>query len=165
MRLRTFALGLALVASTLVARADEQYTVSFSTYGDSGTYTFLEPSILSSPFTISAADLSSSVQSGDVLAEINLNPTDSSGATCFFSGYGACINLSFSPPGGSGLAGVNEAFTAALTSPGSYTSPDNEVTVSIEPYVAATPEPGSLALLGTAVLGMSGVLRKRLARR
>ena len=164
MRLKLFGVAVFLLSSTLLARADDLYTVSFSVEGDSGTYTFVEPSILTSPFTVNASDLTSSVESGDVLASIFLNPTDSSssGVDCFSSTNGACGELFFSPPGGSGLVSLGGFFGPSLTSPGSYESTSRALSVSIEP-TAATPEPSSLALLGTGVLGFAGVLRKRFA--
>ena len=47
--------------------------------------------------------------------------------------------------------------------PGSLVSEEQTAAVSITPQIAATPEPGSIALLGTGVLGMAGMVRRKFA--
>lgn len=54
---------------------------------------------------------------------------------------------------------------AADTISGYFTDIDNDVTApSNNIPINATPEPGSLALAGTGILGMAGILRRRFAR-
>lgn len=170
MRLRLFGVALFLLSSALLARADVLYTVTYSysnvnlsvfgegTGSTSGTATFTEPSIFmgDGPFVVNVSDMTSSIESGlGSLDRIRFfpSPTD-----CYAA---SCLDVGFALSPGGGLAfGFIPQFDSALTSPGFYESEDGDVSVSITD-LAATPEPSSLALLSTGVLGFAGVLRKR----
>ncbi len=163
-RLRLLPLVLVLAFSSLVARADELYTVAFDLGEASGTYSFVETSIQTAPFTITPDELQSSIQSGATLAAIDFDPTGTGPNSCS-SGVGACLELDFAPSS-DGPGSIVDSFTNPLTSTGFYVSDGDQFRVTISddnPPIAATPEPSSLGLLATGLLGVGGILRRRFA--
>lgn len=85
--------------------------------------------------------------------------------TNFYSGFdlGLCANGNGGgcPGGGESWFTGPQLFSGNELNVGTFAlSSGATVTISNKP-VGATPEPGSLALLGTGVLGFAGVLKKR----
>ncbi|MGA8619001.1 MAG: PEP-CTERM sorting domain-containing protein [Candidatus Sulfotelmatobacter sp.] len=88
-----------------------------------------------------------------------------SGSNWTFNSKTDVFSGSFSGPGGK-----TWYFTETLGTPGAYGS-YNEGSYSFQESnllsgsMTTTPEPGTLALLGTGLFGMAGVLRRKLVRR
>jgi hypothetical protein len=161
--LRTFLFSAALAFSlplvAIPAHADTyQYSISFSYGSNSASAVFDESSIISSSgdTTVDAPFISSSYDIFGVpgtLTAVVVDPLDSS----YCSGvYESCVQLLGSSPFASGLFFPAES----ITSVGTYYDASGSGTLTISD-LSATPEPSSLVLLLTGVVGAGATLHRR----
>lgn len=153
-----------LLSSSLAARADYVYTVTVNDFGNTfydGTVTFDESSILTSNTTIPTADLTLAPGSADITSLV-INPTGNtcSGLTTHTAtGEASCLTIYYATP--PETYGYYTGFSKSTDSVGNYDSLADIVTVSIDPQTSIAPEPSSIALLGTGLLGFMGLLKRR----
>lgn len=160
MRLRFALAAAAMLSASLAAHADS-VTYTFTLPSGMGVYSgvasFTEPSIQTTAFDVLGADISSTTSVA--ITEIFINPT---GSTCggeTVSGDN-CYTFDFAD-GSYGYASL----TAQPLSLGDYTTTAGyaDITLDITSDVAPTPEPSGIALLGTGLLGVAGMVRRRFA--
>ena len=160
MRLKVLTVAAALLSASLAARADDIYTFTFDlpgTYGIQGSYTFDEPSLVTTAGYLSLSDLTS--YSGAAISSFYLDPDY---FTCpYFISPGAASCFEVQPIGGflNSFAG-----TAVLNAPGTYDETASALYVTItgpNSLPAPTPEPSGIVLLGTGLLGVVGMIKRR----
>ncbi|NYF88965.1 PEP-CTERM sorting domain-containing protein [Tunturiibacter empetritectus] len=169
MRLRLFLVAVCLFAINTVAQADVLYTFTISGAPGTllsefnGTATFVEPSILTTTTEISGASLTTTeVFAGARIIDLILDPVSETGCGALgTSDPFGCVQVGFAD----GL-GIAEEYGTLLTSLGTYNGEDvtpngtvdGSTTLSI---TQVTPEPSSISLFGTGLLGLVGVARRR----
>ena len=166
MRLRWLVAAAALLSASLAARADTyNYSFTETQFGNTGNTTavsFDEPAILTSPTRILAADfVSSSTTYPDSVSDVVIYPLYAEDCT---GPPDSCVEVDFSGNDSAAafFPGTN------LTSVGVYTYNANGETATLtitdlSVPTSVTPEPSSIALLSTGLLGIAGVVRKRFA--
>lgn len=179
MRLSFILAATALLSAGLVARADTTYTVdetfsglsavgTITTDGNLGTLSGSD--ILDYTLTVSEGANSATFSDGGSYGEgvfgSNLTATSTGlffnfdgGDSYFGLGQPNVTLLCFGDDGGcngDGSTGVQVYINGTIADSPTLSGTDQIATV------AATPEPSSIALLGTGVLGFAGIVRRRL---
>ena len=158
MQTRLFVIGCFLLIFTLAARADVLYTVT----SENGpiSYSFTEPDILTQYTVIPGSSITATgITTQPFFAE--LDPTGGACSFSYLSPGNECLGLTFE---GGGLVGffseplITLGFHAADLTYGVNGVDIQEVTPPVP-----TPEPSSIVLLSTGLLGTVGVLRRRWA--
>lgn len=180
-KLSTLLAGLALAALPCTSALASSFGFSFSgsTFSGSGTATYV-PTATANQFLVTTGS-GSLTYAGNTYA-LSLLPIDNNPGNTGFAGND---NLFFAPPNapfdfngvGFSLVGTNEGLNLFTDTPGGVltdfellgiitgnqiSQQSSPLTITLNP-TGVTPEPGSLALLGTGALGAFGILRRKLA--
>ncbi len=141
-----------LAVSTLAAHADTfQYTIVGEATPFVYTVVFDEPTLLQGDTTIS-----SFISSSPSVISVEINPTsdvcaDTSGDSP------ACVEFTLSD------GQINVFYGTPLDTPGTFMSgsTDEVVITDLGPSTSPVPEPSTLTLFGTGLIGVAGTLRRK----
>jgi hypothetical protein len=121
--------------------------------------TFIEPTIMTSPFTVTNFLTNTGTVGGSVITSLNLAPNF--GQTCsyaFGSNFGPCFAANLT--GGSLIGFASPTFTAAFTSVGTFGPAVGGSSVTIA-EIATVTEPATVALIGLALAGLTLTRRRK----
>ena len=164
MRLKLFVAAVAMLSASLAARGDT-YTFTFGS-ALQGTGSFaLDPIAGQSSYTLSTGlrDLMATYGGANITFTDDFGPTtvtvaDGEATGLYSIGYGS--NLSDGLEVGNALF-QGTSFSSDFTTPANhYDSDSSSITFQ---DTSVTPEPSSVALFGTGLLGIAGLVRERLA--
>lgn len=154
----------------LLLAAIAMLTVSLAAHADTMQYTVTEDGIVST-FDLPQQPTPLGVTSSDFQVLINVTTNDQAAPEYVFFSLPDSPYCLFSLGGKNcDTNGADVYFTGSATTPtllpGTFTfqdAYDPTETVTVDAVdIAATPEPSSIALLGTGLLGVAGIVRKRL---
>ena len=154
--------GAAALLSASLAHADIVYSFQGSNAAGNNAidFSFTEPSLLTTTTTIQAADLDVTVEPSATcsVSSFTITGPDSSSVelTISLSGTGAGYDCLSDGTNVLGPLNADGVYSNGAPIP-------QIVTITGSPALSTTPEPSSFALLGTGLLGVAGVVRKRFA--
>ncbi len=142
-----------LVTSTLAARADTyQYMIVGELNPSVYTVVFDEPALLQGDATIT-----SFISSSPSVISVEINPTSDDCANT--SGPGACVEFDLTN------GEIADNYVGPLNTIGTFTinsgTADEVIITDLGPSTSPVPEPSTLALFGTGLIGAAGTLRRR----